>query len=187
MTIRRMLAEARPDAFLPDLATSLNNQSATLSGLGRREEALNAIEEAVTIRRMLAEARPDTFLPDLATSLHNQSNHLAELGRGETARSSIEEAVAIRRALAEARPDAFLPSLALTRVLHGMILLQTGNVAESVTAALEGLAIAIERNLEDLIPAAADLLRRAYSQFPEVVAQEWKNLTDTEPPTWLTQ
>jgi hypothetical protein len=47
----------RPDAFLPDLAASLNNQSLRLAGLGRREEALAAIEEAVTIRRDLARAR----------------------------------------------------------------------------------------------------------------------------------
>ena len=43
----RELARARPDAFRPDLAMSLNNQSAFLSELGRREEALAAIEEAV--------------------------------------------------------------------------------------------------------------------------------------------
>ncbi len=40
---------------------SLNNQSSCLSGLGRREEALAAIEEAVTIRRELARARPAVF------------------------------------------------------------------------------------------------------------------------------
>jgi hypothetical protein len=39
--------------------------------VGRREDALAAIEEAVTIRRDLARARPDAFLPDLATSLNN--------------------------------------------------------------------------------------------------------------------
>ena len=93
VTIHRQLAEARPDAFLPDLATSLNNQSVRLADLGRREEALAAIEEAVTIRRQLAQARPDAFLPDLATSLNNQSTCLADLGRREEALAAIEEAV----------------------------------------------------------------------------------------------
>jgi hypothetical protein len=37
VTICRQLAAARPDAFLPDLAMSLNNQSGCLSELGRRE------------------------------------------------------------------------------------------------------------------------------------------------------
>ena len=45
---------------------SLNNLSVRLGDLGRREEALAAIEEAITIRRELAAARPDAFRPDLA-------------------------------------------------------------------------------------------------------------------------
>ena len=44
-------------------------ESNRLADLGRREEALAAIEEAVRIRRELAQARPDVFLPDLAMSL----------------------------------------------------------------------------------------------------------------------
>lgn len=50
------LAEARPDAFLPDLARSLNNLGNMLSDLGRREDALAATDEAVSIRRALAAA-----------------------------------------------------------------------------------------------------------------------------------
>ncbi|MFE5656926.1 hypothetical protein ACFQ9H_12180, partial [Streptomyces sp. NPDC056517] len=69
------LADRRPDAFLPDLAASLNNQSNHLSDLGRREEALTAVTRAVEIRETLADRRPDAFLPDLAMSLNNQSNH----------------------------------------------------------------------------------------------------------------
>ena len=47
MALRRALAAARPDAFQPDLAQSLNNLSVRLSALGRREAALAAVEEAV--------------------------------------------------------------------------------------------------------------------------------------------
>ena len=91
--IYRSLAGARPDAFEPDLAMSLNNLSGCHAALGRREEALSAIEEAVRIRRRLAEARPDAFEPDLAASLNNLSGRHAELGRREEALSAIEEAV----------------------------------------------------------------------------------------------
>ena len=70
----RQLAAARPDAFLPDLAMSLNNLGIRLSDLGRREEALAASQEAVDIYRRLAAARPDAFLPDLAMSLNNLAN-----------------------------------------------------------------------------------------------------------------
>jgi hypothetical protein len=37
----------QPGAFLPDLAMALNTQSNHLSGLGRPEDALAAVDEAV--------------------------------------------------------------------------------------------------------------------------------------------
>ncbi|KAG8741262.1 hypothetical protein FRC12_015731 [Ceratobasidium sp. 428] len=41
--------------------------------MGRREEALAAIEEAVQLCRQLAADRPAAFTPDLADSLNNLS------------------------------------------------------------------------------------------------------------------
>jgi hypothetical protein len=107
-------ADARsgePDA-VDRLAGSLNNLSLRLAGLGQREDALAAIEEAVTIRRELAADRPDAFRPGLAGSLINLSSQLAGLGRPEDALAAIEEATQTFRELAAARPDAFRPSLA---------------------------------------------------------------------------
>jgi tetratricopeptide (TPR) repeat protein len=83
-----------------------------LSELGRREEALQAAEEATHTRRQLAQARPDAFLPDLAMSLNNLGTDLSELGRREEALEAAEEAAGLYRQLAQARPDAFLPDLA---------------------------------------------------------------------------
>ncbi|HET8681204.1 MAG TPA: hypothetical protein VFM54_04945 [Micromonosporaceae bacterium] len=60
---------ARPDAFLPDLATSLNNLSIRLGELGRREDALTAIEEAVHIRRQLAVRWPGVYQQQLDESV----------------------------------------------------------------------------------------------------------------------
>jgi tetratricopeptide (TPR) repeat protein len=67
--VYRELAAARPDAFRPDLASSLNNLSNALGDLGRREEALAAIQEAVTIRRELATRWPDAYRHELEQSL----------------------------------------------------------------------------------------------------------------------
>ncbi|MFF8619085.1 hypothetical protein, partial [Streptomyces sp. NPDC015350] len=55
----RTLAEANPDAHLPDLAGALNNLSGRLGEVGRREEGLDAIQEATGHYRTLAEASPD--------------------------------------------------------------------------------------------------------------------------------
>jgi tetratricopeptide (TPR) repeat protein len=122
--------------------TSLSNW---LSDLGRREEALAAIEEAVTIRRELARARPDAFLPDLAMSLNNQSVFLSELGRREEALAAIEEAVAAYRELARTRPDAFLPDLAMSLNNQSGCLSELGRREEALAAIEE--AVTIRREL----------------------------------------
>ena len=134
VTAYRDLAAARPDAFLPDLATSLNNQSNRLADLGRREEALTAIDQAAAIRRDLAAARPDAFLPDLAMSLNNQSVRLAGLGRREEALAAIDQAVTAYRDLAAARPDAFLPDLAASLNNQSVRLAGLGRREEALAA-----------------------------------------------------
>ena len=110
-----------------------------LSRLGRREEALAAIEEAVTIRRQLAATRPDAFLPDLAMSLNNQSNRLSELGRREEALAAIEEAVTSYRQLAATRPDAFLPDLAMSLNNQSNRLSELGRREEALAAIEEAV------------------------------------------------
>ena len=107
MELYRQLAAARPDAFLPDLASSLNNLGIRLSDLGRREEALAASQEAVDIRRQLAAARPDAFLPDLARSVSVLSDALAALDRHEESASTAAEALEILAPFVERYPEHY--------------------------------------------------------------------------------
>jgi tetratricopeptide (TPR) repeat protein len=79
----RPIVAKHPEAT-PLLAISLNNLSNRMHALGRREEALAAIEEAVTMRRALAAAQPDTLITDLAAALNNLSNHLARSADART-------------------------------------------------------------------------------------------------------
>jgi len=126
-------------------AMTLNNLGNCLSELGRREEALEAAEEAVKIRRELAKSRPDVFLPDLAGSLNNLGNRLGELGRREEALAATEEAVKIRRELAKSRPDVFLPDLAGSLNNLGNRLGELGRREEALAATEE--AVKIRREL----------------------------------------
>jgi hypothetical protein len=93
--IRRRLAAARPDAFLPGLAIALINLSEALAAVTppRREEALKAIEESVSIHRRLFNVSPETYQIFLVESLSTQSNRLSELGRLEDAHEVITEAI----------------------------------------------------------------------------------------------
>ncbi|MFF2549122.1 ATP-binding protein, partial [Kitasatospora sp. NPDC058063] len=65
----RTLAEANPDAYLPNLAGTLNNLSSRLGEVRRPAEGLAAIEEAVGHYRTLAKANPSLFGPALHQSL----------------------------------------------------------------------------------------------------------------------
>jgi tetratricopeptide (TPR) repeat protein len=94
VNIRRRLAEASPDAYLPDLAGALNNLGIHLAGMRRREEALKTSLEAVEIRRQLAMVSPGPFLSKLAESLFNLSARLAESGREAEIGQAWESAIA---------------------------------------------------------------------------------------------
>jgi tetratricopeptide (TPR) repeat protein len=87
--------------------------------MGRREEALQATQEAVDLYRRLAEQHPDAFLPDLAASLNNLGARLSEMGRRAEALQATQEAVDLYRRLAEQHPDAFLPDLAASLAQPG--------------------------------------------------------------------
>ncbi|MFG1855993.1 tetratricopeptide repeat protein, partial [Actinomadura geliboluensis] len=148
----RIQADIDSEAFLPILAISLNNLSVRLGDLGRHEEGLEAIREAVQIRRRLAETRPDAYLPNLATSLNNLSVRLGDLGRHEEGLEAIREAVQIRRQLAETRPDAYLPDLATSLNNLSIPLGDLGRHEEGLEAIRE--AVQIRRQLAETRPDA---------------------------------
>ncbi|GLW96083.1 hypothetical protein Misp02_01700 [Microtetraspora sp. NBRC 16547] len=180
------LAAATPDAYLPHLAASLNTLSLRLGELGRREEGLAAIQRAVEADERLAAATPDAYLPDLAGSLNNLSVDLAAMGRRVEGLAAIREAVRIRRTLASASPDAYSKDLATSCLVNGLLLIESAPSEEAVMLIVEGLGIAVERDLGDLTQTAISLLRDAYRQSPSEIAEAWRNATSTEPPKWMT-
>ncbi|MFN7931987.1 MAG: tetratricopeptide repeat protein [Bryobacteraceae bacterium] len=159
VAIFRDLTKEKPDAYLPDLASALNNLGNILGDLGRVEDALQAAEDGVEIRRKLAAARPDAYLPDLAMSLNNWGIRLIAVGHGEDALRAAEEAVGIYRKLAAARPDSYLPALATSLNNLGNWLSAVGRAEDALRAAEE--AVGIYRKLAGVRPDAfgADLAR----------------------------
>jgi len=81
VAIRRELASARPDAFLPDLPMSLNNLGNRHSDLGHRDAALAAAQEAVGYYQVLAEALPAAFMQNFRVSVQNLARFLQEAER----------------------------------------------------------------------------------------------------------
>ncbi len=73
--LRRAVAKDQP-TYQSALAAALTMRASTLSMIGRPNEGLEPIAEAVRIYGELAAADPTRFLPDLATALNNQSEIL---------------------------------------------------------------------------------------------------------------
>ena len=134
----RALAEASPQAYMPDLAMSLNNLANRLSEVGERGEALGVAREAVDLRRVLAEASPQAYTPDLAMSLNNLANHLSAVGERGEALVAAREAVELYRALAEDSPAAYTPDLAGALNNLANILSEVGKQDEALETFVEG-------------------------------------------------
>jgi tetratricopeptide (TPR) repeat protein len=86
---------------------ALHNHSYRLSNLGRYDEALPGIAEAIALYRKLAAADPETFAPDLAEALYDLSVPLAALGQREEAQSAITETVALYAPLVSTDPESY--------------------------------------------------------------------------------
>ncbi|GAA3625676.1 hypothetical protein GCM10022419_134060 [Nonomuraea rosea] len=79
--IRERLAEANPDAYLPDLATSLNTLAVRLGEAGRREERLRTAQRVSESYQELVARHPGSFGGMLARSLINLGKRLINVGR----------------------------------------------------------------------------------------------------------
>ena len=147
--LKKLLSPDLPTAKRADL---LNNLAVKLSEVGQRQEALEAIKEAVKIYRDLAEQNPKTFQPYLAVSLNNLVDPLSKMGQRQEALEAIKEAVEILRELAEQNPKAFRPDLAMS--LHNLAnrLSKVGQRQEALKTIKE--AVEIYRELAEQNPQA---------------------------------
>ena len=137
--IYRELAKKHPEAFLPDVAMSLNNLGNILSELGKRKEALAMAKEALGIYRELAKKHPEAFLPAVATSLNNLRNSLVEAGDPEAARDCFLELVNAQREYAQIanNPAPLVHSL----VRLSEFLAETGSADEALAELDEAASI----------------------------------------------
>ncbi|WP_405139225.1 hypothetical protein OG589_22535 [Sphaerisporangium sp. NBC_01403] len=72
--------------------------------------------------------------------------------------------------------------LATSCVVNGQLLSESEQLEEGLALIVEGLQIAVERDLPDLVRVAIMLLRNLYQQNPSEVAETWRKATSTEPP-----
>ncbi|MEU9979438.1 SAV_2336 N-terminal domain-related protein [Streptomyces sp. NPDC051014] len=139
-------------------AKSLSTFGNRLADLGRHQEALVAVGEAVTLCRHLTENDADAFLPDLAILLNSQSAALRAAGRPAEAVDAAREAVLIGRRLAETHPAAdLLPGLASSLLTMSAALSEAISYGEALAAAEEAVALCRQLPRPHGAPLAAAL------------------------------
>ena len=109
---RRALDEDDAEETRAALAVALNSLGVSLRELGRHQQALDAVQEALRLRRDLTTQNPARHTPDLAQSLNGLGASLRDLGRHQQALDAFEEAVGLRRDLATQNPARHTPDLA---------------------------------------------------------------------------
>src|SRR5262245_52338509 len=71
LEIYRKLADVNHSAYLPDVATTLNNLAILHGDKNELAKAEAEYAEALEIYRKLADVNPSAYLPDVATTLNN--------------------------------------------------------------------------------------------------------------------
>lgn len=138
---RQLDEEQGPDgiyAYDASIASALNVLGNLLTDLGRHEEGLAAILEAIEINRELAEpvymiSTGVQQLPQLSTNLHNAARICLLLGDPDQALEYVREAVSVDATLAGEVP-AYLPSFAESVAMLGSTLSSLGRYAEALFA-----------------------------------------------------
>ncbi|MEU6748106.1 tetratricopeptide repeat protein, partial [Spirillospora sp. NPDC046719] len=153
--------------------------------LGRHEEALDAISQAVQLYRQLADARPDAFLPELASALHNQAASFSGLERPEEALDAINQAVQLYRQLATVRPEEFSLKLAASSAINGIIYRYNDRPDEAVRLEIQSLVISEMLGQKELTNALKVSLQRTYARDAELVVSAWREVAGVAPPSWL--
>ncbi|CAK8718070.1 hypothetical protein GMJAKD_07290 [Candidatus Electrothrix aarhusensis] len=110
--------QANPEAFLANVAATLNNLANLHKARHEDVPALKKYKDALEAYRNLAEVNPEAFLPYVAMTLNNLAVLHSQREEYDPALAKYQEALKIRRALAETNLEAFLPDVAAT--LHDL-------------------------------------------------------------------
>ena len=157
----RELVKKNPEAYLPDVATSLNNLGVLLCDTNDLKKAQDCYKEALQIHRELAQQNPEAYLPKVATSLNNLGVLLHNTNDLKKAQDYYEEALQIRQELAQQNPEAYLPDVATSLNNLGNLLSITNDLKQAQDCYEEALQICRElakKNPETHLPDMATSL-----------------------------
>jgi protein O-mannosyl-transferase len=113
LELRQPLTQQNDEAYLSDIARTLNNLGNLDRLQNRMDEARQHEDGALKIYRQLVQQNPDGYLPYVAATLNNLGSINRHQDRTEEARQQYEEALGIDRQLAKDNPAKYLPNTAM--------------------------------------------------------------------------
>lgn len=149
--ISRALVDTGLDDHLLTLADCVSVASANAHAVGRRELALEFIDDAVSIYQFIRETSPDSVLPQLAAALNAQGARLRSLGRIRESVQPTTDAFEIRRKLVDADPGVHMADHLRSMVDFGICTAEMG-VPDTALSFFE-MATELLRKLAAVHPA----------------------------------
>ncbi|MCL2131305.1 MAG: tetratricopeptide repeat protein [Lentimicrobiaceae bacterium] len=194
----RVLEKGNTKAYLPNVATALNNLGNLHYEIKEYSKALEEHEEALKIRRKLAEQSP-AFLPDAATSLNNLAVLHKTTNQYAKALEEYEEALKIRRKLA-AENSQYIPNVATTLNNLGSLHLNMEKYSKALEEFAESLELYKKLAVENANAYSSDLamsfnnlavLHNETNQYPKALEEFeealkiYRKLADENPKAYV--
>ncbi|MGW0825743.1 tetratricopeptide repeat protein [Streptomyces sp. NPDC002845] len=169
--LRALVGESDKSYDRETLGMVLHDHAVSLSTLGRHEEALEHVEEAVRVRRGLDQAAPANRVA-LCQSLNNLADTLKDLERHDKALATAGEAVELAAALREEDGgEVFVHALATRASVPG------GDEAAAVADLVRAWHAALTARDDDLVDVVLEVLGELDRRRPRRVRRAWRNLT----------
>ena len=145
----RQLAQDNSQAYLPYVATILNNLAVLYRATQRPSDSEQAYQEALAAYRQLTQDNPQAYVPYVATILSNLGFLNYNQGNSKQAHAYVDEALTIRRRLWEKHASVYGNDLAQSLGVEVLILLSTNGGASLVCDRLQEMAnVALSENLK---------------------------------------
>lgn len=154
--VRRALAETNPEAFLGDVATTLNNLAALYSNIGRMDEAEQFYQRALSIRRTLAATNPEAYQCQVGSTISNLAAFYRDRQRLSEAERLSVEAHNILEPLWRENPEFVGDRMARVHVLRAELAGGDGHTIQACALARQACAAAHDPELKQVAQNLVD-------------------------------
>lgn len=117
----------KPEAYLPDVAMTLNNLANLYKETQRLREAEESYRESLSTYRKLAELNPEAYLPDVARTLNNLGSLYRDTQRHQSAKTACEEAEQMLQPFWRANSEAHGDQMARILLVRAQLLGREGD------------------------------------------------------------